>query len=96
MSHRRSLRNTCRCPTRLNNLPLSLFQQLAHRAVAKPPGVAEEAKDADLPPGAEHHLYGWVQPTPAAVIGDVGDDHDSQEMRADVASRPGVVPSVER
>ena len=50
--------------------------------MAKPPRVAEEAKDADLPPGAEHHLYGWVQPTPAAVIGDVGDDHDSQEMRA--------------
>ena len=51
---------TCRCPTRLNNLPLSLFQQLAHRAVAKPPGVASEAKDADFPPGAEPHLYGWV------------------------------------
>ena len=86
MSHRRDLQNTCRCPTRLNNLPLSL----AHRAVAKPPGVAEEAKDADLSPGAEHHLHGWVQPTPAAVIGDVGDDHDAQEMRADVASRAGV------
>ena len=55
-----------------------------------------EAKNADLPPGAEPHLYGWVQPTPAAVIGDVGDDHGPQEMRADVASRPGVVPSVER
>ena len=59
-------------------------------------GSLRRRRTQTYPPGAEHHIYGWVQPAPAEVIGDVGDGPASQEMRAGVASRPGVVPSVER
>ena len=67
--HHRSPRYTCRCPTRLNNLPLSIFRRLAHRQwrVAKPQGVV--ALNGRVLPNWVYTLYEPLQPGGGAPHG---------------------------